>query len=230
MGDLLATATRLGNLAEIALRSGDPVTAAARQLDRPVRSSANTRSSTSHSLGVGQTCITQACHFRSFREHKKRIVDRTFVPQQSGQLSLGARSDKGALLPRHAGVPSSYGNSRKVQVRYEDTSRAGAIGRLRRFYVGCRGRIGKGLIVFASSYTRRRRDFRISVLMVVGLLFTGLSAVSWPSVRARVTSKAGTTEAALQSMEANQIKSRIVEAVRAAATRSSELGEEFGKD
>jgi pyrroline-5-carboxylate reductase len=49
-------------------------------------------------------------------------------------------------------------------------------------------------------------------------------------LRARVTSKAGTTEAALKSMEANQIKSRIVEAVRAAATRSSELGEEFGKD
>ena len=49
-------------------------------------------------------------------------------------------------------------------------------------------------------------------------------------LRARVTSKAGTTEAALKSMEANQIKHRIVDAVHAAATRSSELGEEFGKN
>jgi pyrroline-5-carboxylate reductase len=49
-------------------------------------------------------------------------------------------------------------------------------------------------------------------------------------LRARVTSKAGTTEAALKSMEANRIKHRIVDAVHAAATRSSELGEEYGKD
>ena len=49
-------------------------------------------------------------------------------------------------------------------------------------------------------------------------------------LRARVTSKAGTTEAALKSMDANNIKHKIVEAVRAAAKRSSELGEEFGRD
>ena len=49
-------------------------------------------------------------------------------------------------------------------------------------------------------------------------------------LRARVTSKAGTTEAALKTMEANDIKRKIVEAVRAAARRSQELGEEFGKD
>ena len=48
-------------------------------------------------------------------------------------------------------------------------------------------------------------------------------------LRARVTSKAGTTEAALLSMETHQVKSRIVEAVHAAAKRASELGEEFGK-
>jgi pyrroline-5-carboxylate reductase len=49
-------------------------------------------------------------------------------------------------------------------------------------------------------------------------------------LRARVTSKAGTTEAALKTMEANDIKRKIVEAVRAAAKRSRELGDEFGKD
>jgi len=49
-------------------------------------------------------------------------------------------------------------------------------------------------------------------------------------LRARVTSKAGTTEAALKAMEASHIKRAIVEAVRAAAARSRELGEEFGKD
>lgn len=49
-------------------------------------------------------------------------------------------------------------------------------------------------------------------------------------LRARVTSKAGTTEAALKSMDANNVKHNIVEAVRAAAKRSSELGEEFGQD
>ena len=49
-------------------------------------------------------------------------------------------------------------------------------------------------------------------------------------LRARVTSKAGTTEAALKSMEASGIKRKIVEAVHAAARRSREIGDEFGKD
>jgi pyrroline-5-carboxylate reductase len=50
------------------------------------------------------------------------------------------------------------------------------------------------------------------------------------TLRARVTSKAGTTEAALRSMEAAQVKRRVVEAIHAAARRSKELGDEFGKD
>ena len=49
------------------------------------------------------------------------------------------------------------------------------------------------------------------------------------TLRARVTSKAGTTEAALKSMEAAEIKRRVVEAIHAAARRSKELGDEFGK-
>jgi pyrroline-5-carboxylate reductase len=47
---------------------------------------------------------------------------------------------------------------------------------------------------------------------------------------ARVTSKAGTTEAALKSMEADEIRRKIGDAVRAAAERSNQLGDEFGKE
>jgi len=66
--------------------------------------------------------------------------------------------------------------------------------------------------------------------------FTGAAKLAAESpdpvetLRARVTSKAGTTEAALKSMEGNEVKRRIVEAIHAAARRSKELGDEFGKD
>jgi pyrroline-5-carboxylate reductase len=49
------------------------------------------------------------------------------------------------------------------------------------------------------------------------------------TLRARVTSKNGTTERALLSMEANQVKQHIIEAAKAAAARSREIGEELGK-
>jgi pyrroline-5-carboxylate reductase len=49
------------------------------------------------------------------------------------------------------------------------------------------------------------------------------------TLRARVTSKAGTTEAALKSMEAAGVRQRVVDAVHAAARRSRELGDELGK-
>ena len=48
-------------------------------------------------------------------------------------------------------------------------------------------------------------------------------------LRARVTSKGGTTERALKSMETDRVKEAIVRAVRAAADRSRELGDEFGR-
>ncbi len=50
------------------------------------------------------------------------------------------------------------------------------------------------------------------------------------TLRARVTSKNGTTEKALLSMDANQVKMDIVAAIRAAAERSKEMGDELGKD
>ena len=48
------------------------------------------------------------------------------------------------------------------------------------------------------------------------------------TLRARVTSKNGTTERALLSMESNQVKSHIVAAARAAAERAREMGDELG--
>ncbi|MEO6422990.1 MAG: pyrroline-5-carboxylate reductase [Candidatus Nitrotoga sp.] len=48
-------------------------------------------------------------------------------------------------------------------------------------------------------------------------------------LRARVTSKNGTTERALLSMETNAVKQHIVAAVQAAASRAREMGNEQGK-
>lgn len=50
------------------------------------------------------------------------------------------------------------------------------------------------------------------------------------ALRERVTSKGGTTERALASLEADRVRESIVRAVRAAASRSRELGDELGKD
>jgi pyrroline-5-carboxylate reductase len=50
------------------------------------------------------------------------------------------------------------------------------------------------------------------------------------ALRAQVTSKGGTTEAALRVLEAGGIKQRFVDAVRAARDRSVELGEAMGKE
>jgi len=48
-------------------------------------------------------------------------------------------------------------------------------------------------------------------------------------LRERVTSKGGTTYAALTSMEASGVQAALVKALHAAADRGRELGEEFGK-
>jgi len=49
-------------------------------------------------------------------------------------------------------------------------------------------------------------------------------------LRERVTSKGGTTEAALASMAADRVREAIVRAIRAASERGRQLGEELGKD
>lgn len=66
--------------------------------------------------------------------------------------------------------------------------------------------------------------------------FTGAAQLAAKSpdpvsvLRERVTSKGGTTYAALTSMEASGVKEGIVKALLAAAARGKELGEEFGRD
>ena len=66
--------------------------------------------------------------------------------------------------------------------------------------------------------------------------FTGAAQLAAQStepvsvLRERVTSKGGTTYAALTSMEDAGVKAAIVKALHAAAARGRELGEEFGRD
>ncbi len=65
--------------------------------------------------------------------------------------------------------------------------------------------------------------------------FTGASALAQASseapqvLRERVTSKGGTTHAALSSLEAAQVQARFKEAMQAARQRARELGDEFGR-
>lgn len=64
--------------------------------------------------------------------------------------------------------------------------------------------------------------------------FTGASALAAQSpespatLRERVTSKGGTTEAALKSMNADAVSDAIVRALAAAAARGAELGDQLG--
>ncbi len=55
------------------------------------------------------------------------------------------------------------------------------------------------------------------------------AAESPAELRARVTSKGGTTEAALASMESDHLRETILRAVQSAADRSRALGDELGK-
>jgi pyrroline-5-carboxylate reductase len=56
------------------------------------------------------------------------------------------------------------------------------------------------------------------------------SAEPAATLRERVTSKGGTTYAALTSMEGSGVKDGIIRAMKAAAERGRQLGEEFGRD
>jgi pyrroline-5-carboxylate reductase len=55
------------------------------------------------------------------------------------------------------------------------------------------------------------------------------SADSPATLREKVTSKGGTTYAALTSMETAGVKAAFVAAMRAAEQRAGELGDEFGR-
>ena len=56
------------------------------------------------------------------------------------------------------------------------------------------------------------------------------SVESIQSLRERVTSKGGTTFAALTSMNESEVSTAIIRAVKAAALRGKELGDEFGNE
>ena len=66
--------------------------------------------------------------------------------------------------------------------------------------------------------------------------FSGASALAASSeealdvMRQRVTSKGGTTYAAITSMEADGVQPAFVRALQAARHRAGELGDEFGRD
>jgi pyrroline-5-carboxylate reductase len=49
------------------------------------------------------------------------------------------------------------------------------------------------------------------------------------TLRAKVTSKGGTTEAALASMDVQHLKQAFIQAVRAANERARELGDQLGQ-
>lgn len=65
--------------------------------------------------------------------------------------------------------------------------------------------------------------------------FTGASALAQASadppdvLRQRVTSKGGTTHAAITSMEQDEVQALFVKALHAARQRAAELGDEFGR-
>jgi len=66
--------------------------------------------------------------------------------------------------------------------------------------------------------------------------FSGAMALAQKSeaepatLRAQVTSKGGTTERALATLEANRVKASVIAAVKDASKRAQELGDEFGKE
>jgi len=72
---------------------------------------------------------------------------------------------------------------------------------------------------------------RLSLATFLGASKLAVSSEHDVSVlRARVTSKSGTTERALLKLEASHVAERIAEAAIAAADRSRELGEELGQE
>jgi len=71
--------------------------------------------------------------------------------------------------------------------------------------------------------------YRLAVGTFVGASTLARRSQDPPQVlRERVTSKGGTTHAAISSMEASDMKQRFARALNAAQARAAELGREFG--
>ena len=76
----------------------------------------------------------------------------------------------------------------------------------------------------------RQQAYRLAVATFSGAASLAAASPESPQVlRERVTSKGGTTHAAITAMDKAQVKEAFIEAMQAACTRASELGDEFGK-
>jgi len=81
----------------------------------------------------------------------------------------------------------------------------------------------------ASMGLTREQAYKLSVATFIGAGELARSSHEPPEIlRQRVTSKGGTTHAAITSMEASNIKDLFQRALHAARTRAQELGQEFG--
>lgn len=77
---------------------------------------------------------------------------------------------------------------------------------------------------------RREQAYQLAVATFAGASSLAAASTDAPEVlRQRVTSKGGTTYAAITSMESAGIKPAFVRAMQAAEQRARELGDEFGK-
>ena len=75
----------------------------------------------------------------------------------------------------------------------------------------------------------REQAHKLAVGTFVGASALAQEATEPPDVlRARVTSKGGTTYAALTAMEQSGLKAQFMQAIHAAQKRASEMGDEFG--
>lgn len=71
---------------------------------------------------------------------------------------------------------------------------------------------------------------RLSLVTVLGASkLASDSTEDVSTLRVRVTSKNGTTERALLSMEDNHVAQHLVQAVKISAVRSREMGDELGR-
>jgi pyrroline-5-carboxylate reductase len=72
---------------------------------------------------------------------------------------------------------------------------------------------------------------RLAYATARGAVELALHSTEPPSVlREQVTSKGGTTAAALEVLRARDVKAAYVEAIRAANARAAELGDVLGRD
>jgi pyrroline-5-carboxylate reductase len=76
----------------------------------------------------------------------------------------------------------------------------------------------------------REQAHQLAVATFAGASALAKSSIDTPQIlRQRVTSKGGTTFAAISAMEENDVRALFIDAMYAARQRSQELGDEFGK-